>query len=112
MNECDVRNAVVSIQQAGASPPTDLDGMNRALGDLDALLSELGTYSRHLSVQCDRLPATSDLEVGEPDGDVVPGFICNQVAVHVQAAAAGIDQARTAVSVAGLLCSRLRPRTH
>jgi hypothetical protein len=112
MNERDVRTAVVSIQEAGASPPTDLDGMLRALGDLDSLLSALGTYCRQLSVHCEGLPATNDLEVDEPDGDVVPGFICNQVAIHVQATAAGIDQARTAVSVAGLLCSRLRPRTH
>ena len=46
---------------------------------------------------------TSELD----GGPVSPELVCNPAAIHLQAAAAGIDQARTAVDVAHRLAGRL-----
>lgn len=108
MSTRELKTAVASIQQADASMPTDLDGVRCALGDLDDLLGVLSSYSRRLSSAVESLPgAAPDLRVNEVDGPVAPEFVCNQVAIHLQAAAAGIDQSRTAVSVAHRLSERL-----
>jgi hypothetical protein len=108
MEPRELTTAVASIQRADASMPPDLDGMRCALGDLDALLGVLSDFGRRLSSAVESLPGgTADLRVNEMDGPVSPEFVCNQIAIHLQAAAAGIDQSRTAVSVAHRLSERL-----
>ena len=78
-----------------------------------ALLGALSSYTRRLSSAVESLPdVAEDLRVNELDGPVPPAVVCNQVAIHTQAAAAGIDQARTAVSVAHRLSGRLRTQGH
>jgi len=108
-----LKTAVASIQDAEAAMPSDLDGMGCALGDLDELLGALSSYTRRLSSAVESLPdVAEDLRVNELDGPVPPAVVCNQVAIHTQAAAAGIDQARTAVSVAHRLSGQLRMQGH
>ena len=108
-----LKTAVARIQDAQAAMPPDLDGMACALGDLDELLGVLSSYTRRLSSDVEGLPdLTEDLRVNEQDGPVPPQVVCNQIAIHTQAAAAGIDQARTAVSVAHRLSGRLRMQGH
>jgi len=100
--------AVVDIQRAEAAIPTELDAIVAELGDLDRLLGALSDYTRRLSVVVEGLPAhTETLRVNELEGPVAPEWVCNPAAVHLQAAAAGIDQARTAVNVAHRLTGRL-----
>jgi hypothetical protein len=113
MSTRELTTAVASIQQADAAMPTDLDGMRSALGDLDDLLGVLSSYGRRLSTAVEDLPGSAtDLRVNQMDGPVAPEFVCNQVAIHLQAAAAGIDQAQTAVSVALRLSERLHTRAY
>jgi len=89
--------------------PSDLDGMACALSDLRVL----GSYTRRLSSAVESLPdLTEDLRVNQQDGPVPPQVVCNQIAIHTQAAAAGIDHARTAVSMAHRLSGRLRMQGH
>ena len=112
MNTRELTRAVANIQQAGASMPTNLDGLRNALTDLDDLLGVVSIYSRRLSSAVESLPGSADLTVNEIDGPVSPEFVCNQVAIHLQAAATGIDLARTAVNVAYRLSERLRSHSH
>ncbi len=108
MSTRELSMAVAAVRQADAAPPHELDGMRCALGDLDELLGVVSDYSRRLSSAAEGLPAANvELRVNQLDGPVAPEFVCNQVAMHLQAAAAGIDQARTAVSVAHRLIERL-----
>lgn len=103
-----LKAAVVDVQRAESAIPAELDEIVTALNDLDGLLGELSNYSRRLSVVVEGLPGrTEHLRVHELEGPVSPELVCNPAAVHLQAAAAGIDQARTAVNVAHRLAGRL-----
>jgi hypothetical protein len=103
-----LKTAVVNIQQAEKAITSELDGIVTALRDLDELLGELSGYSRRLSIVVEGLPEHNvDLRVNELEGPVSPELVCNPAAIHLQAAAAGIDQARTAVDVAHRLAGRL-----
>ena len=113
MNDRALKAAVVEIQRAETAIPGELDGIVTALGDLDELLGELSSYSRRLSVVVEGLPGRSEnLQVNELEGPSSPELICNPAAVHLQAAAAGIDQAKTAVNVAHRLTDRLHYQYH
>jgi len=111
MSARELNTAIAGVQQADAAIPTDLEGMRSALGDLDELLGVVSGYSRRLSSAVEGLPdGDTGLRVNQLDAPVAPEFVCNQVAIHLQAAAAGIDQARTAVRVAHRLSERLHTR--
>ena len=82
-----LKTAVARIQDAQAAMPSDLDGMACDLGDLDELLGVLSSYTRRLSSAVESLPdLTEDLRVNEQDGPVPPQLVCNQIAIHTQAA--------------------------
>lgn len=104
--------AAAGIQQAGTDLPTDLAGMHRALGHLDELLSALSGYSRRLSGAAEELPDGPDgVRLVNQDSPVTPEFVCTRVANHLQAAAAGLDQARDAVRIAHRLSEHLHPNS-
>jgi hypothetical protein len=104
----EVSTAVAKIEQIGTATLTELDGVQHSVADLDELLGILSHVTRGLSSAAENLPGSvRNLRVNEPDGSVAPGFVCGQVANHLQAAATGIDQARTAVSIAHRLSLRL-----
>ena len=108
MNEQALKAAVAEIRLAVTAMPAKLDGILAALGDLDELLGELSRYSRGLSIAVEDLPGrTENLQVNELDGQLDPELVCKPAAVHLQAAAAGIDQAKSAVNVAHRLAGRL-----
>ena len=108
MNEQVLKAAVAEVRLAVTAMPAELDGILAALGDLDELLGELSRYSRGLSISVEGLPGrTNHLRVNELDGQLAPELVCKPAATHLQAAAAGIDQAKSAVTVAHRLVGRL-----
>ena len=108
MNGRTLKAAVVHVQRAEGAIPGDLDGIVTALGDVDELLGELSSYLRRLSVVVEGLPGRiRNLQVNEMAGTFTAESVCEPAAVHLQAAAAGIDQAETAVNVAHRLAGRL-----
>jgi len=108
MTTAPLQAAIHDIQLAHAEIPGDLQGLLSAMSGLDEVLGLLSDYSRRLSVVVEGLPDRAvDLRVHELEGEVPADLVCNQIAIHVQATAAGIDQARTAVCVAHQLGTRL-----
>ena len=104
----EVSRAVAKIEHIGTATLTELDGMQDSVAELDELLGILSHVTRRLSSAAEHLPGSApNLRVNELDGSVAPRFVCGQVANHLQAAATGIDQARTAVSIAHRLSLRL-----
>lgn len=107
-NSRELRTATRSVESAMAAMPADLHEVRLALADLDELLGSLSGYSRRLSSAVEKLPDGPELHLDHPHGPVAPEVVCNHVASHLQAAAAGIDQTRTAVGIAGRLSEQLR----
>lgn len=108
MNHHALKGAAVKIWQAEEAIPSELHGIVTAVGELDHRLGGLSIYGRRLSVAVAGLPdSTKHLRVSELEGPLSPQAICKPAAVHLQATAAGIDQARTAVTVAHQLAGRL-----
>lgn len=111
MNSRQLTTAVATVEQAGAALPSDLDGLHQTLGDLDELLGAVSDYTRQLSSTVENLPdGPADVRLDQEDSLVTPEFVCNKVANHLQAAAAGMDQARGAVRIARHLGERLHTR--
>ena len=95
MNSRALITAATGIQQAGTDLPTGLAGLHRALGHLDELIGALSAYSRRLSASAENLPDGAEgVRLDQEDSSVTPEFVCTRVANHLQAAAAGMDQAR------------------
>ena len=108
MNSGQLTTAVATIEQADAALPSGLDGLDQTLGDLDELLGALSDYTRHLSSTVENLvDGPARIRLDQEDSPVTPEFVCRKVAKHLQAAAAGMDQARGAVRIAGHLGERL-----
>lgn len=113
MSSRELSPAIKTVQLAGAAIPTDLEGVRPALGDLHELLDALSSYSRQLSSVVEMLSdGPVDLRVDHIHGAVSPEVVFNHVANHLQAAAAGIDQARTAVGIARLLSGQLHTQSN
>jgi hypothetical protein len=51
------------------------------------------------------------VRLDQEDSSVTPEFVCTRVANHLQAAAAGMDQARAAVRIAHRLSEQLHPHS-
>ena len=110
MNSRELTAARVSVQEAAAALPSGPDGLHRTLGELDQLISALSAYIRGLSSTVEALPdGPVGVRLDQADDPVTPEFVCNRVANHLQAAAAGMDQAQGAVRIARHLGERLHP---
>jgi hypothetical protein len=100
--------ATARITQEVSAMPTGVDGVHRTVADLDDLLGVLSSFTRLLSAAVEHLPDSTDElsfdQLGEP---IPPDVACNNAAIHVQAAAAGIDQAQTAIRAAHHITGRL-----
>ena len=113
MSSTELAAAVAAVELAEAATSTDLHDVRLALGDLADLLGVLSSYSRRLSLAVEKMPdSPSGLRLDQVDGPAAPEFVCNHVANHLQAAAVGIDQARTAVNIARRLSEQLHPKGH
>jgi hypothetical protein len=110
MNSRELTAALVTLQEAGAALPSDPDGLHRTLGELDRLIGALSDYIRGLSSTVETFPdGPVGVRLDQGDSPVTVDFVCTRVANHLQAAAAGMDQAQGAVRIAHHLGERLHP---
>ena len=110
MNSRELTAALMAVHEATAALPSDPNGLHRNLGELDQLIGALSDYIRGLSSTVETLPdGPVGVRLDQADSPVTPEFVCTKVANHLQAAAAGMDQARGAVRIAHHLGERLHP---